>query len=160
MHTLYIGAHAVGVAVHQHVRHVEATTNPASARARRGIPRGDDAAARLASMEQLAGGYVGTRYSLTMAGQHYEPPSDSERLWQAIATWDVQVHRTLASAPSPANLHLAAHSSRLGYHRCCAPWCGLRRRTRRAGHICAAARPALEHTNTAWTRAADRWPRS
>lgn len=158
MHTLYVGAHAVGVAVRQHVRDTEATTSPRSARARRDVPRGVDASVRLASMEQLAGGYVGTRYSLTMAGQHYAPPANSERLRQAVATWDIQVHRTLASTPSPANLHLAANAQAA----LATTGAALLGAATRAGHVDQDAytqrlAPALEHTQQAWTQSAGRW---
>lgn len=109
MHTLYVGAHAVGVAVHQHVDDVRATVGRhASDRETRDIPRGQDAATRLAAFEQLAGGFVGNRFSHVMAGEHYTPPTGTGRLHQALVGWDIQAHRTLAVAPSAPNLHLAA----------------------------------------------------
>src|SRR5665647_2141148 len=51
MHTLYVGAHSVGVAAGQHVADVEmATTRGKSDRESRAVPRGQDAISRLAAV--------------------------------------------------------------------------------------------------------------
>ncbi|MDQ2852232.1 MAG: hypothetical protein M3Y49_16180, partial [Actinomycetota bacterium] len=72
IHTLYVGAHAVGMAVHQHIDDVRtAADNHSSARDTRGIPRGQDAAIRIGAFEQLAGSYVGNRFSRAIAGEHH-----------------------------------------------------------------------------------------
>ncbi|MBO1756541.1 hypothetical protein [Allobranchiibius sp. CTAmp26] len=107
MHTLYVSAHAVGVAVHQHVEDCRVNAGRhASARDLRAIPRGRDAATRIGALEQLAGEYVGRRFSRAVDGEHYTPPAGMGRLNLALTRWDTQVHRTLAATPRAPNLHL------------------------------------------------------
>lgn len=112
MHILSVGAHAVGVAVHQDVGYVEAhPAGPhAAARETQAVPRGKDAMTRIYAFEQLAGRYVGGRFGQRMAGQHYTPPGDTSRLHQALVSWDIQAHRTIAVAPSTPNLHLVTRT--------------------------------------------------
>ncbi|PWJ23350.1 hypothetical protein ATK17_3844 [Branchiibius hedensis] len=159
MHTLYVGAHAVGVAVHQHVDDVRArSTKRASARELRGIPRGQDAATRITAFEQLAGGYVGNGFSRVLAGEHYTPPWGTGRLHQAFVAWDIQAHRTLAAAPSAANLNLVAGTQAMI----------ATASTALLGAAAAAGRvdgddyqhrlaPALDANQQSWARGANRW---
>ena len=68
MHTLYVGAHSVGVAVQQHVADVGVSTRGRSDRESRAVPRGQDAINRLAAFEQLAGAYVGNQFARAAQG--------------------------------------------------------------------------------------------
>ncbi|MGN6415446.1 hypothetical protein [Flexivirga sp.] len=161
MHTLYVGAHAVGVAVHQHVDDVRKTVGRhASDRETRDIPRGQEAAIRIAAFEQLAGGFVGNRFSQAMAGQHYTPPSGSGRLHQALVSWDIQAHRTLAFAPGAPNLHLAACTQAMIATASTAILVAASTTGRVSvedyKHRLA---PALDANQQVWARAANRWGR-
>src|SRR5665811_1291694 len=110
MHTLYVGAHGVGVAARDHVRDVELSTRGKSSRESRGVPRGQDAINRLAAFEQLAGAYVGNRFARAAQGEHVRGPYGTERLQQALIGWDIQAHRTMAATPTAANLLLASRT--------------------------------------------------
>ncbi len=160
MHTLYVGAHAVGVAVRLHSAEAWARTNRHSPwRDVRGGPRGDDAATRLAAFEQIAGDYIGNRFSAAAAGQDQPPPKwGLDRLNQALASWDIQAHRTLAAAPTAPNLNLMTSTQAAVA-------------TASIGILAAAAgtgrldgdvferrlAPALEANQRAWHMAATRW---
>jgi len=110
MHTLYLGAHGVGVAAGQHVRDVELSTRGKSSRESRGVQRGQDAINRLAAFEQLAGAYVGNRFAGAAQGEQVRGPNGTDRLQQALIGWDIQAHRTLATTPMAANLLLASRT--------------------------------------------------
>src|SRR5450631_3946112 len=159
MHTLYVGAHSVGVAAQQHVADVElATTRRKSDRESRAVPRGQDAINRLAAFEQLAGAYVGNQFARAAQGEHVHGPHGAERLQQALIGWDIQAHRTLAAAPTAANLLLASRTQ-----------AGIATATvailhagARTGHVDSCAyehrlAPTLDATQEAWTHVASRW---
>jgi len=112
MHTLYVGAHGVGVAARQHVTDVELSTLGKSSRESRAAsaPRGLEAINRLAAFERLAGAYVGNRFSAAAQGEQVRGPYGTERLQQALIGWDIQAHRTLAASPTAANLLLASRT--------------------------------------------------
>lgn len=160
MHILYVGAHAVGVAVHQHVGYVEAHHDRphAAARDTRAIPRGKDAMTRFSAFEQLAGRYVGGRFSQRMAGQHYTPPGDTSRLHEALVRWDIQAHRTMAVAPSTPNLHLVTRTQAMIMTASTA----ILNAAASAGRIDVddyqhRLAPALDDNQQLWARAANRW---
>ncbi|NNM47820.1 hypothetical protein [Knoellia koreensis] len=113
MHTLYIGSHGVAVAVRQRVRELEMKMA-----SRRGLTTGDSlrharaAHARLTAFEQQAGAVLACTYPRALAGEHREPAATG-RLAQALATWDVQAHRTLAVRVDTADLMLTARTQSL-----------------------------------------------
>ena len=104
MHTLYIGSHALGLALHHKVRALEANRTPG-----RRNPGGELVAdvrqmrSRVAAFEQAAGDYVAGHYPRALNGQHTEPP-DPDRLAMALARWDIEAHRALAATFHPAHL--------------------------------------------------------
>jgi hypothetical protein len=159
MHTLYVGAHSVGVAAQQHVTDVEqATTRGMSDRERRAVPRGQDAINRLAAFEQLAGAYVGNQFARAAQGEHVHGPHGTERLQQALIGWDIQAHRTLAATPTPANLLLASRTQ-AGIATAAA---AILHAGASTGHVDTHAyehrlAPALDATQQAWTHVATRW---
>jgi len=120
MHALYVGAHAVGVAVREHVRALQETPGieKAWAGASRGIPRGQEALQRLTAFEQLAGSHLGAGLATTLSGERHEGYAGLARFSDAIARWDLQAHRTLAAAATPANLAAIARSQAM-VHRAC-----------------------------------------
>lgn len=120
MHALYVGAHAVGVAVREHIRALKETPGieKAWAGASRGIPRGQEALERLTAFEQLAGSYLGVGLATALSGERQEGYAGLARFSDAIARWDLQAHRTLAAAAAPANLAAIARSQAM-VHRAC-----------------------------------------
>lgn len=113
MHTLYIGSHGVAVAVGRRVDELERKMA-----IRGGLSAGESlrqaraAHARLTAFEQQAGAVVAGAYPRALAGEHREPPA-AGRLAQALATWDVQAHRTLVGGVSTADLMLTARTQSL-----------------------------------------------
>lgn len=159
MHTLYVSAHAVGMAIHQHINDVRTTAdNHSSMRDTRGIPRGQDAAIRIGTFEQLAGGYIGNRFSRAIAGEHHTPPWGTGRLHQALTSWDIQAHRTLATTPTVANLHLIAHTQAFVAAASTAilEAASATDRLDRDAYQHRLA-PALDSSQEAWARTASRW---
>lgn len=111
MHTLYVGAHGVGLAVGAHVRDLQASLRARHTIAGRGsLVHARAAQARLAAFEQLVGSYVTMRTDPSvLAGPLVQlPPVD--RLGRALAGWDIQAHRTLTRAPTAAHLMVAAQT--------------------------------------------------
>jgi hypothetical protein len=158
MHTLYVGAHGVGVAAREHVRDVELSTRGKSSRESRGAPRGQDAINRLAAFEQLAGAYVGNRYAGAAQGEQVRRPYGTERLQQALIAWDIQAHRTLAATPTAANLLLASRTQ-AGIATAAG---AILHAGARTGHVDNDAyehrlAPTLDATQVAWTHVAGRW---
>src|ERR1035437_893285 len=159
MHTLYVGAHSVGVAAQQHVADVElATTRGMSDRERRAVPRGQDAINRLAAFEQLAGAYVGTQFARAAQGEHVHGPNGTEPVHPAPIRWGIQAHRPLAAAPAPANLLLASRTQ-AGIATAAA---AILHAGARTGNVDAHAyehrlAPTLDATQQAWTHVATRW---
>src|SRR5664279_4367857 len=158
MHTLYVGAHSVGVAAGQHVRDVELSTRGKSDRESRAVPRGRDAINRLAAFEQLAGAYVGNQFARAAQGEHVHGPHGTERLQQALIGWDIQAHRTLAATPTAANLLLASRTQ-AGIATAAA---AILHAGASTGHVDAHAyehrlAPTLDATQQAWTHVATRW---
>lgn len=156
MHTLYVAAHGVGVAVHQHIQDTEDRFGSKPSLNNRAIARGRDAAAQLEVFEQLAGAHVGTGFAKVMRGEHRHAVG-AGRLYQAMATWDVQAHRSIAAAPTATHLHLVARTQAF--------------LSAATAHIMDAAvrtqqldtdsfrhqlRPALESTHTSWNLIARR----
>jgi hypothetical protein len=157
MHTLYLGAHGVGVAAGQYVRDVELSSRGMSSRESRGVQRGQDAINRLAAFELLAGAYVGNRFAGAARGEQVRGPYGTERLQQALIGWDIQVHRTLAATPSAANLLLASRTQAGVATAAGAILCA----GARTGHVDAHAyehrlAPTIDATQEAWTHVARR----
>jgi hypothetical protein len=158
MHTLYVGAHSVGVAAQRHVADVEGSTRGKSDRERRAVPRGRDAINRLAAFEQLAGAYVGNEFARAAQGEHVRAPYGTERLQQALISWDIQAHRTLAATPTAANLLLTSRTQ-AGIATAAG---AILHAGARTGHVDSGAyqhrlAPTLDATQQAWTDVANRW---
>ncbi len=104
MHTLYVTAHVVTVALTNdlrdyHDQHRDSTVTAA------GYPLHmlADAHRRMSAAEQLAGSYLPDTYPEALNGQHRERV-DPDRLADAVARWDVQAHRALAGNPDAHTL--------------------------------------------------------
>ena len=158
MHTLYVGAHSVGVVVRLHVREVELSTRGKSSRESRAVPRGHDAINRLAAFEQLAGAYVGNQFARAAQGEYVRGPYGTERLQRALIGWDIQAHRTLAATPTPANLLLASRTQ-AGIATVAATILHAGASTGRVDMHAYQYRlaPTLDASQQAWTHVATRW---
>ena len=183
MHSLYIGAHGVGAAVRQHAHQADqrpsGKTGPGS-RARpprnapardvpgrnvpgRDVPRSkvptlSGIIDRLAAFEQLAGAYVGNRYASVVHGEQVAGPPGTQRLQQALIGWDIQAHRTLAAAPAPPNLSLAATTqARIAIAAVAILHAGARTGRLEEDDYQHRLAPALDDTADAWTHTASRW---
>ncbi len=157
MHALYVTAHAVAVAVTEHVRDVQAATagQRLPERVTRDIPRGQEALARLGAFEQLAGTYVGSSLPTTLAGEHRDPYAGLDRLMTAVAGWDLAAHRALTKTPSAATVATIARgqamASRTGQVLLHA---AARTGTLDPDAYAARLAPALEDSLRAWSRLA------
>ena len=151
MHTLYVGAHGVAVALAGHMRELEKVHA-----ARRTLPAGESlkqartAHKRIVAFERVAGAYVAQTYPGAVAGEHRAPPI-ANRLVDALARWDVAAHRALVNAPRTSELILTARTQAVFL----AGSDAMLRAATQTGHIEAAQhRPRLE---TAITTTQDRW---
>lgn len=166
MHGLYVTAHAVGVALHQHGRDRHRDASAAG----RPLPLStlyspytdgptSQWIQRLAVSERAAGSYLVGTFTQALAGEASRPLDDPGRLQRALTAWDIQAHRSLASAPTPANVLLVTRTQGL---------------IAGAGLVLvdAAARadlltsrttvddrllPAINHAGRAWSSLASRW---
>lgn len=158
MHILYVGSHGVGLALREHVRDERmATLGARQPQVTRAIPRGREAITRLAVFEQLAGACVGGRFAAASQGEAVDPPQGLGRLAEALLIWDIQAHRTLATAPTPANLTMTARTQATVATAAAA----MARAGVASGHVdpaaCDRLSPALDATQAAWTHMAGRW---
>jgi hypothetical protein len=110
MHVLYVGAHGVQVALNRDLR-----TLAAMPPARSGhlpadsVKRTRESRDRIAAFEHLAGSYVHATFPAALHGEH-RPLPEPDRLAQALATWDIQAHRALASGTTPSTMMLVAQT--------------------------------------------------
>ena len=120
MHGLYVTSHAVGVALHQHGRdrYQDASTAgrplPLSTRSSPyAVAPTGQWIHRLAVCERAAGNYLNGNFAQALAGEAAHPLNDPGRLQGALTAWDIQAHRTLASAPTPTNVLLVTRTQGL-----------------------------------------------
>lgn len=113
MHGVYLSAHAATVALGDRSRDLRTAAAREDMPPRISATHAPDliesaagAAQRIGACERTAGAYLGRRFPEQLAGEASEAV-DPRRLRRALATWDIQAHRTLAAHPAPANLVLA-----------------------------------------------------
>lgn len=158
VHTLYISAHGVAIALHQHVHDLEVEMATRSRLpAGQSLQQSRAAHTRLRAFEQLAGSYVARTYPGDLAGEHREP-AERGRLAQTLASWDVQAHRTLASSTSTADLMMASRIQAL----IASTGSTLMRAAATTGHIDqeqyqARLAPALDSAQGRWVAMAAMW---
>lgn len=110
MHTLYLGSHAVGVALGHHQTALERIIA-----SRVKLPPGESltrtraARARLSSIEHHAGTVVSVTHPHDLLGEHHPAPAPN-RLAAALADFDIQAHRTLSARTNTADLMLVGHT--------------------------------------------------
>lgn len=113
MHTLYLGSHAVGVALGNHQAVLERIIA-----SRVKLPPGESltrtrtARARLSAIEHHAGTVVSVTHPRDLSGEHHPAPAPN-RLAAALADFDIQAHRTLSARTNTADLMLVGHTQAL-----------------------------------------------
>jgi hypothetical protein len=165
MHTLYVAAHGTAVALGGYVtelqHRLEVGTPRRQPMAERPttleITAAEGMIVRFGGFEQLAAAYMfGQPLTSTDPGQP-RAAAAATRLETALAAWEIQAHRTLASSPDPADLVRIARVQAL-----------ITSATRivteaaaRRGHIdddvMQRLGPALEASQVAWSKAAKLW---
>ena len=104
MHILYVSSHGVSTALTGHTRALQQRLDTHKALAPGdSIRHARDARERTSAVERLAGSYLHPRWPAALAGAHRDR-SGILRLEHAVARWDLQAHRSLAAAPSAANI--------------------------------------------------------
>jgi hypothetical protein len=158
MHTLYVGAHGITVALQLHERDLLAALS-----GKHRLPFGESLEQtrqtqhRIAAFEQLAGSCVARTYPDDSRALFREPIGDG-RLAQALARWDVQAHRTLASSTSTADLMVINQTERA-----IGAWSHLiLRAAATTGAVDGDQQrerlsPAMERVEAAWAGMADLW---
>lgn len=162
MHTLYVGAHGVGVAMQEHVKDLRARASAerfdTTKRGPWGSSRRSDMIARLDAFEQLAGGYVNGRFTQAAHGELVPPSPEDNRLQNALTAWDIQAHRTLAAQATSPNLLLVARTQAA----IATTAVVVLNSAASTGQIDPRGyrerlSPAIDASQEAWTRAASRW---
>lgn len=158
VHTLHVASHGVLLSVRKHVddeRH--RTHGSRNASETRAIPRGQEAQRRLEVFERLAGAYIAGRFVTAAAGEHQPPVDGVDRLQAALVRWDIQAHRVIVYAPTPANLALtAATQSYIAAATHTIVTAGAAAGTFDEATL-ARTGPALDATHVAWAGMAGRW---
>ncbi len=94
VHALYVGSHAVASSVQAHVDVVaDLVRGPYQATQ---LAHGPQLLQRLRAFEQITGSYLTGRYARTIQAAALDPPPGVERLDDALHTWDLTAHQTLA----------------------------------------------------------------
>ena len=120
MHGLYLTAHAVSVALHQHGRDRVNEARTAGHRIHLAQHHSPYAIAptgvwvdRISACENTARSYLIGRFPQALAGEAMRPVDDPSRLAQALANWDIQTHRALARDLEPSNIVLLTRTQGL-----------------------------------------------
>src|SRR5687767_7542165 len=109
MHTLYVAAHGTVVALGAYVADLQGQAETAKRRRQPVAER--PTALEITAAQGMIARFDGFEH-LAAAAYLAEPPSPmnlvqatpTKRLQTALATWEVQAHRTLAASPDPADL--------------------------------------------------------
>ena len=120
MHTLYVTAHAITVALNNHGRdlvrdsRIQGRPIPLSSiHTAYAVPPTVAWMQRVARCENLAHNFLAGGFVIAAHGEAARSADDHDRIPRALARWDIQAHRTLAHDPSPANLVLITRSQSL-----------------------------------------------
>lgn len=120
MHGLYLTAHAVNVALHEHGRDRVYDARESGRRLHLAQHHSPFAVApigawldRMSACENTARSYLCDRFAQSLAGEAIRPVEDPSRLTQALANWDIQAHRALVRQLDPANILLITRTQGL-----------------------------------------------
>ena len=162
MHSLYLTAHAVGVSLHQYGRSrykdARGTDRPLELSRRHSpyaVPPTTEWIRRMAVSETAAGRYLNGRFTEALLGESVRPVQDETRIARALAGWDIQAHRTLASSTWPENMLLVTRTQGL----IAGAALVLVEAAQLAGTLEASDRltPAIADAGSAWSNLASRW---
>ena len=162
MHALYVTAHAVGVSLHQHgrTRFHEARNSDRPLELSRthspyAVPPTIGWIRRIAVSERAAGRYLSGRFTQALAGEASRPVEDDTRISRALAGWDIQAHRTLASEHWPVSMLLITRTPGL----IAGAAMVLVDAAQLAGELDPSDRltPAIAEAGRAWSNLASRW---
>jgi hypothetical protein len=165
MHTLYVAAHGTSMAVSGHANALQDQLDTAARRhaslSERPKPRAISAARamheRLDVFEQRAGTYVAAHPVTLAALGEVAVPALATRLDVAPARWDIQAHRTMAAGPSPADLGRVARVQALIATATAVVTEAAAQQGKAEPGAVQQLTPALDGTQVAWTKAANRW---
>lgn len=109
----------------------------------------------MAVSEAAAGRYLDGRFTQAIAGEVRPPIEDDARIARALAGWDIQAHRTLASDAWPTNMVLITRTQGL----IAGAAIVILDAAQVAGHIRSTDRltPAIAEAGRAWSNLASRW---
>jgi len=162
MHSLYLTAHAAGVSLHQYgrSRYQDAcgSDRPLELSRRHSpyaVPPTTEWIRRMAVSEAAAGRYLDGRFTDALLGESVRPVQDETRIARALAGWDIQAHRTLASSNWPDNMLLVTRTQGL----IAGAALMLVEAAQFAGTLEASDRltPAIAAAGRAWSKLASRW---
>ncbi|WP_157537478.1 hypothetical protein [Nocardioides sp. Root190] len=162
IHALYLSAHAVGVSLHQHGHNLYAealgTDRPVALNPLQSPYAVASTTAwihRMAVSEAAAGRYLDGRFTRAIAGEVRPPIEDDARIARALAGWDIQAHRTLASDAWNTNMVLITRTQGL----IAGAAIVILEAAQLAGHIRSTDRltPAIAEAGQAWSNLASRW---
>jgi hypothetical protein len=165
MHMLYVAAHGTAVALSGYVadlqRRLEVGARRRQPLAERPtaleITEGQGMIARFDGFEQLATACLARQPASEANRAEVRSATPAKRLEAALAAWQVQVHRTLAGNPDPADLVRVARVHAL----ICSTTGIITEAAARKGaidpDIVERLAPALERNQVSWSRAAKRW---
>ena len=165
VHMLYVAAHGTTVTLSGYVRDLQRRLE-VSARRRQPLAERPTALeiteaqgmiARFDGFEQLATAYLAGQPASAANRAEVSAAAPAKRLETALGAWQVQVHRTLAGNPDPADLVRVARLQAL----ICSTTGIVTEAAARKGDIDSdiveRLAPALESNQVAWSRAAKRW---
>ena len=121
MHGLYLTAHAVNVALHEHGRDRVNDARNNGRRIRLAQHHSPYAIAptgvwidRMSTCENIARGYLTDHFTQALAGEAIRPTDDDPgRLAKALTNWDIQTHRALVRDLEPSNILLITRTHAL-----------------------------------------------
>src|SRR5215213_4511365 len=164
MHTLYVAAHGTVVALGAYAADLQGQVETAQRRRQPLAER--PTALEISAAQGMIARFDGFEHLAAAAYLAGEPPSSThpvqaatptKRLETALATWDVQAHRTLAANPDPADLVRMARVQAL----ITSTTSIMTEAAARKGHIdldvIQRLEPSLEASQMAWSRMAKRW---
>jgi hypothetical protein len=165
MHTLYVAAHGTAVALGAHVADMQHRLEVGTRRRQLmnerptalEITAAQDMIARFDGFEQLAGAYLFGLPATSANPDQMREAAPATRLETALAAWEVQVHRTLANNPDPADLVRVARIQALITSTTSVLTEAAARKGHIDGDVLQRLMPALEANQVAWSRAAKRW---
>lgn len=110
MHSLYVAAHAGNVALHAHGHDRYREARQAGRKVSLSTVHSPYVVAptatwvgRFATAESIAGRYLAGGLVAGVAGEARRPTDDHSRIPRALASWDIQAHRTLAARSAAAD---------------------------------------------------------